>query len=251
MSSKLKIAVVNLQSGIGTTRGYWQYITSGLKYILPGNHDYLRKAASVLKSEHVDIALLTEVNEISFRSRNQSHVKTLEHELSPIESCFFPTIKSGNYLHEGNAIFSKYPLQKITAHILHSVGIYRILGESSAIINGQLVTIFVTHLSLSEKHRALQITKITEIIKAKTGPLILGGDFNEHDVSMLKPLLSAGFSSVHFQKNFPAWKPNRALEYLFLSEHFTNTHSYIAREELFSDHAPLIVKTELVEKIEV
>ena len=251
MSSKLKIAVVNLQSGIGTIRGYTDYIFSAWKYFLPGNHGYIHKAAAILKSENVDIALLTEVNEISFRSRNQSHVKTLEQELSPIESCFFPTIKTGSYLHEGNAILSKYPLRKITTYVLHSVGISRILGESSAIINDRAVTIFVTHLSLSKKHRSLQIARIAEIIKTKTGPLILGGDFNEHDVSMLKPLLSAGFSSIHFQKNFPSWKPNRALDYLFLSKHFTNTHSYIPQTELFSDHAPLIVEVELVEEIEV
>ena len=245
MAHTLKIAVANLQSGIGTTRGHLEYLSSAWKYVLPGNADFILKAASVLKDELVDISLLTEVNEISFRSNNRSQIKILEEILTPIESRFFPTIKTKKHLHEGNAIISKYPIKEARTHQLPSLGISRVIGESTIMIEGTLVSVFVTHLSLSSSQRYKQLVHLARIISERSGPLILGGDFNERDVSILQPLLGVGFSSLHYEKNFPSWKPTHSLDYLFLSEHFTDTRCYIPNTKPFSDHAPLIVETTL------
>ncbi|HEY0964281.1 MAG TPA: endonuclease/exonuclease/phosphatase family protein [Candidatus Paceibacterota bacterium] len=245
MSTPLKIAVANLQSGIGTTRGYFEYATSAWQYILPGGEKFVYQAAEVLKQEAIDIALLTEVNEISFRSKRASHIKTLEKHLSFDYSSFFPTIKTGTYIHEGSATLSKYPIVVRHAYLLPSFTIPRVLGKTVVDIEGVHLNIFVAHLSLAQRRRRKQIEAVAEIISTCTGPVMLGGDFNERNVDSLRPLRHVGLSTICFQPNYPSWNPKHPLDYLFLSDHFTETHDYLPAIHNFSDHAPLIIETTL------
>lgn len=245
MSTRIKIAVANLQSGIGTTRGYFEYIASLWQYILPGGDTFVHKAADVLIKESIDLALLTEVNEVSFRSKQSSHIKTLEQRLDFAHSSFFPTIRTGTYIHEGNAILSRYPILERATFPLPSFSIPRLLGKSVVDIGGTSVTVFIAHLSLSKRRRLKQITTIAGILNEVETPYMLGGDFNERDVHNLRPLRHAGLSTICFQPNYPSWNPKHSLDYLFLSEHFTETHDYLPSIKHFSDHAPLMIETTL------
>lgn len=245
MASPLKIAVANLQSGIGTTRGYFEYAASAWQYILPGGDKFVYQAADVLKQEAIDIALFTEVNEISFRSRQSSHIKTLETSLAFEHSGFFPTIKTGTYIHEGSAVLSKFPMIDRETYPLPSFSIPRVLGKCTVDVEGTAVSVFVAHLSLAKKRRRKQIEVIAEIISNTKGPVLLGGDFNERNIEGLRPLRHVGLSTICFQPNYPSWNPKHPLDYLFLSDHFTNTHDYLPSIKHFSDHAPLIIETSL------
>ena len=245
MAVPLKIAVANLQSGIGTTRGYFEYVASAWQYILPGGDKFVYQAADVLKQEAIDIGLFTEVNEISFRSKQRSHIEALERSLAFEHSGFFPTIKTGTYIHEGSAILSKFPMVDRETYSLPSSSLPRVLGKCMIDVEGITVSIFVAHLSLGKKRRSSQIKTIADIISKTTGPIMLGGDFNERNIEGLRPLRHAGLSTICFQPNYPSWNPKHPLDYLFLSDHFTNTHDYLPAIKHFSDHAPLIVQTTL------
>src|SRR5690554_687457 len=67
-SASLRIAVCNLQSGIGTTRGYWQYLTTGWKYWLPHDSNPILEAARFLREARIDLALVNEIEGGSRRS---------------------------------------------------------------------------------------------------------------------------------------------------------------------------------------
>ncbi|MEK7549801.1 MAG: endonuclease/exonuclease/phosphatase family protein [Patescibacteria group bacterium] len=245
MKTRFKIAVVNLQSGIGTTKGYWEYFVSAWKYLLPGKDDFILLAAETLKREQVDIALLTEVNEISFRSGKSSQIKVLENALVPMESAFFPTIRSGNHIHEGNAVLSRYPIEKSVAHALPRFTIPRFLGETKIRIGEQKVNVFVAHLSVTASRRKRQLEAVGAILSKKDGPIILGGDFNEREVHVLEELLHTGLTTILTEKSYPSWKPKHSLDYLLVSDHFSVHNCYIPESIRFSDHAPIVVDLEI------
>lgn len=61
MAEQLRAATCNLQTGIGTTRGYWRYLLTGWKYLLPHGSAPVRQASSFLTSERVDVAARCEI----------------------------------------------------------------------------------------------------------------------------------------------------------------------------------------------
>ncbi len=237
---ELSVALINLQSGIGVTRGYRQYATKGMRYILPHSGKPLTHAAKYLSEQSIDLALLTEVEGGSRRSKYISQIETLKEKAEIPEGHFFPTRSLGNSINEGNGILSKYPLERAVTHPLPSATNPRVLGESRISINGREITVCVVHLALRSETRRLQIRHIAELLKDIHTPLLLGGDFNERDKRQLRALTSIGLSPVT-APGYPSWKPIHSLQVLFYSKEFEVRSVTTDTDPLFSDHLPLTV----------
>ncbi|KND47058.1 MAG: metal-dependent hydrolase [Parcubacteria bacterium C7867-004] len=240
----LHIAVMNLQSGIGVTKGYGQYLTRGWRYLLPHPGLPIEDAGQFLKSESVDIALLTEVEAGSRRSRYASQITTVSEHAGLSYTHFFPTRSMGTSINEGNAIASRYPMSDTKIHPLRSSSNPRVLGETIIEYDGAKITVFVAHLALGAKVRLAQLKELAEIIVRTPGPVILGGDFNERDHAVFGPLDSIGLTHV-CKPGYPSWGPRHGLQVLFLSDHFDVTDVAAPSGSRFSDHLPLIVEAEL------
>lgn len=243
----IKIAVMNLQSGIGVTRGYRQYLTRGLKYVIPHSGKALLDAGAFLREQSVDLALLTEVEGGSRRSRYTSQLDALSENSGMPHAHFFPTWNLGSSVNEGNGLLSRLPVSQARVHPLPSARNPRVLGEALIDINGIPVTIFVAHLALSTQPRLTQLEKIAEIVKDTRTPIILGGDFNERDRSSFKILKKAGLAHAT-ALGYPSWRPRHALQSLFVSPHFRLRSVSVARDALFSDHLPLIIEATLKQR---
>ncbi len=72
----LRIAVANLQTGIGTTRGYWHYLTTAWKYRLAHDSRPIEQAARFLREADIDIAALCEIEGGSRRTRGSRSAAT-------------------------------------------------------------------------------------------------------------------------------------------------------------------------------
>ena len=238
----MRIAVLNLQSGIGIT-SYPQYVSRGWAYVFPHGGHYVREAGDMLKRENVDLALAVEVEEHGLRSGFLSQAKILREHSQMSEHVFFTTRIVGRMVHEGSAILSRFPLSGMHTYPLPSRKIPRLLGESTIEVQDTQVHILVAHLGLRREFRHKQIAKIAEILRERTGPIILGGDFNERDHEAFAPL-RALFPHLVTHPTFPSWNPKFPLGVLFLSEHFVAPHAYTPEGSLFSDHAPFIVETD-------
>lgn len=241
----MRIAVINLQSGIGITKSYREYFTSGWRYLLPHSASYVREAGKLLKQETIDIALMTEVEEQGLRSGFRRQTEMLRSSSGLPFSEFFPTRSAEPFAAEGNAILTGYDIHEVRTHPLHLGSIPRVMGETVLSIQGVRIHAFVAHLGIRHVYRAEQLRRIHRIITERDEPVILGGDFNERNHEAFEILKSAGFSHLATLPTYPSWKPEHRLSVLFLSKHFTEPTVYIPHVEPFSDHLPLIVETTL------
>ncbi|MBU2158951.1 endonuclease/exonuclease/phosphatase family protein [Patescibacteria group bacterium] len=237
----LSLALLNLQSGIGVTRGYQQYVTKGMRYIMPHSGEALTHAATFLSDQHIDLALLTEVEGGSRRSQYVSQLDILREKSQIPEGRFFPTRSLGNSINEGNGILSRYPLERVVMHPLPSATNPRVLGETRITIEDRTLTVCVVHLALRSETRRLQIDKVVELLKDIHTPILLGGDFNERDIKQLHALTDIGLSFVT-APGYPSWKPLHSLQVLFYSKEFEVVSVSTDTETLFSDHLPLTVE---------
>ena len=241
---QLRIVVANIQSGIKITKGYRQYVTSGWRYLLPHKSEGAIDAGTFLRAEAADIALLTEVDGGSRRSRGLSQLDAIALESGLARTRFFPTRVVGASIQEGNALASRFPITAHGAHPLTSRVNPRVLGETALEIDGTRVNVFVAHLALNGAYRELQIREIAERIESTEGPVLLGGDFNARDHSLFAHLKRVGLVPVS-APGYPSWKPRYALQALFLSRHFRVLRAGVPEGAAFSDHLPLVVTAEL------
>lgn len=242
---RIRIVVANIQSGIGVTKGYRQYVTSSWRYLLPHHGQGAMHAGTFLKAEDADIALLTEVDAGSRRSRNASQVDVITEESGILNAHFFPTRSMGTSINEGNAVLSRFPITGAQSYPLFSRINPRVLGRTMLQLpNASSMTALVVHLALGTKPREAQLAEIALHIKNIEGPLVLGGDFNERDHRAFRLLKRAGLTPVTVP-GYPSWKPLHALQVLFLSHHFTLVQASVPDGARFSDHLPLIVEAEL------
>lgn len=239
----LRIAVINLQSGIGVTRGYSQYLTRGWRYLLPHHGLPIEEAAVFLASEQVDIALLTEVEGGSRRSRYLSHLAILSERTGLLHTKFFSTRSHGEVINEGNAVLSRIPILSTTAHPLTKSTNPRVLGVSVVQLENSTLSVCVVHLALRARARLAQLQELVGLLAKLDGPIILAGDFNERDHAAFDVLKAIGLTPMSVP-TFPSWKPRHALQVLFVSSHLRVISISAPTHSPFSDHLPLLIEVE-------
>ena len=240
----MKIAVLNLQSGIGVTKGYREYVTRGWRYILGHSGKPIQEAASMLATEQPDLVLVSEIDEPSYRSRYRSQVQQLKQGTDLQHTAFYATKIVGNAIQEGSAILSTLPFLETKKHPLRTGINPRVLGQATIEMEGVPVSVFVAHLALNTKRRHQQMIEIFKVLKEAPGPIIIGGDFNERKKVLRSLFEEVGFTAVT-EPGYPSWKPKHALQALFVSPHFSVTKKYQPLSGVFSDHVPLFAEIEL------
>lgn len=236
----MRVAVMNLQFGVGTTKGYWQYATTGWKYSLPHSVRYIEEAADILKNESVDIAMCTEISAESFRSNFVSQAESLKEASTMKYGHFFPGVSS-NLWNEGNTLLSQCEMFETKIHKLTGGVVPRILGEASVKIDNRTITIFVAHLAMGRTARDNQVQEIIDIVSKKDGSIILGGDFNERDSSHFKDILGGTFKHICELPTYPSWRPKYSLQRLLFNDAFILEQQHVSDFPRFSDHSALIV----------
>jgi endonuclease/exonuclease/phosphatase family metal-dependent hydrolase len=240
---RLRIAVSNLQSGIGTTRGYWHYLLTGWKYFLPHDSGALDGAVRFLCSERIDIAALAEANGSARRSRGVDQVALIADRGSLPHHEFFPTHVVGTKVNQGNAVCSRFPVRPVANHRLFGIGEPRFLSEAEIDIHGTPIRILATHLALDLGQRAKQIHEIVAIVRERHGfPTILAGDFNVSREEEIELFAETQLQMATSAATYPSWKPSRRLDYLFFSGEFTILESHAWSATRFSDHLPLVAE---------
>lgn len=245
MDQLLRIAIANLQTGIGTTRGYWHYLTTAWKYRLPHDSRPIEQAARFLREARIDVAALCEIEAGSRRTRGVDQLALLGDIAGMPSRSFFPTRVVGARVNQGNALASPHPLRPVANHPLPGVGEPRFLSEGELDFNGRPIRVLVTHLSLEHKLRTPQIHRIARLVNRSSGPTILAGDFNIAESAELSLLRESILDRAIGGATFPAWGPRKSLDHLFFSVHFEFRRSYVYDGELFSDHLPLVAEVRL------
>ena len=246
MPTPLTICTFNLQSGVATTGGIWNYFTTIWKYWLPHSDEPLIKAGEMMKREGVDLGFLVEVSGPSLQSGYKIQNDIVGDAAKLDQRQFYTMKKPRRITQEGLGFISRYPLSNPKIHPLSRGILTWYLVEATLDMNGKKATLFLAHNALGPKVRAKQFREIADIIRDRKGPIILAGDFNEAKEGPFEMLLrETPLTQVYGAKSFPSWKPRGAFDRILFSKEFKITEHYMPKHELVSDHLPYIVKAEL------
>lgn len=243
-STALRIATCNLQTGIGTTRGYWQYLTTGWKYRYPHGSAPVRDAARFVRDERIDLVALSEVGGGGRRTRGVDQGALLAEAAGLEGYVFFPALVTDRVF-QGNAVCARFPVRAVANHALPGLGEPRFLSEAGVALGGVDTRVFVTHLSLDLGQRGKQIDTIAEIVGACDVPTLLAGDFNVSREEELDLLGQSALQKAASAPTFPSWRPRKRLDHLFFSSHFEIARVYAFDAYRFSDHLPLVAEVRL------
>lgn len=235
----LRIALHNVQSGIGTTKGYYQYLSHIFRYFLPHDSSQIEKLGNYVHQQDIDILATAEIDKGSKRTRGVDQVELLQQTAGFDHAHFFPAFRYKTRAHQGNALHSRFPIIKTKNHLLPGSGEPRYLGEAKVYLGDRDLTLFVTHLSLNLLHRQEQIQKISERVNASSGPVVLAGDFNIAHEGELDLLEESRLQKVYTAKTFPVWNPTKRLDYIFASKEVQIREGFVC-SEAFSDHCLLM-----------
>lgn len=243
---KIKVATFNIQSGVSTTKGYWQYIITFWKYFLPHSTQDLSDIATLINLQDIDVISLTEIDGGSLKSNFIDQSLFISEKAQFEYRDFFSAGGILSCTNTGNAILSKHKIISSKKHKLPGRGLERCLGETVIEIDSYKIVFLTTHLSLGKRNRQLQIFEIGAVIGRIEHPVVLFGDFNTDDQTELQSLISERkliFGST--DKTFPSWNPQLSLDYIFFSKDFKLTYCNIIEKRL-SDHLMVIAEATLI-----
>jgi endonuclease/exonuclease/phosphatase family metal-dependent hydrolase len=247
---ELRLATHNIQNGVGVTRGYGDYALRGWKYLLPHSPEPLRGVLEYIESSEVDVLALNEVEGGSFRSRRVDHSSWVADRSPLCHKVFFPTFRrvvAGRVLtNQGNAILSRLPVTSHEAHLLPGRGEPRFLGRATVETEeGETLSIFTTHLSLSRPERRAQLEAVAGIVSRHPGARLLCGDLNTAEPAELSILEDHGLGRLPTGPTFPSWRPRRCLDHVFVSEELDKVVADVLDEVAVADHLPIVVRAAL------
>lgn len=213
---------------------------------------------AVISHYQPDLVLLQEVDDYARRSRRDRQVDLLGDLLAMRHRTWYPNVTVRGGGHYGNAIMSRFPFTdhqnidltippKKRRSVLHARCRVR-LSKRADRVRTRTVHLYNMHLGLSGIERKAQLRKFMAShpfagLDHRT-PLIVAGDFNDVWGTLGKKLLvPAGFRGIHPINTFPAYRPVRALDSLYVRGKVEIEKISAARIDIAkraSDHLPLI-----------
>jgi endonuclease/exonuclease/phosphatase family metal-dependent hydrolase len=244
----IRILNLNIEYCASITRGYWQYITSVWKYIIPHNIFAIKTISKLINQWDADICAFTEIDGGSFRTMHMNYLKKLANMTVLKKWHFFPVRHLLNLSNQGNGILTRYDILETHNYRLITRGENRCLSHTTIRLNGDIVHILTTQLALGKRSRKYELTQIADIIKRINGPIIFTGDLNTSNESELVAISDIGLKRLETTKTFPSWKPKRRIDYIFYSVHFEVISYDVINDMKISDHLPIIAEFRLKNK---
>jgi len=232
---KIKICLLNVQSGTGFARGYWQQIFF-IKSILPKSSKNIEKICRIINKEKIDVLLTTENDAGSLRTNFKDYIELMSRLTKLKYKSFFQTFDIF-FANQGNAIHSSFKVIKRKKYPLFGLWEPRCLGEAVLRIGKKDVPFFITHLSLSKRKRNEQIEEIKKILKNRRR-FILAGDFNTPNIRGLGNL-----NMIKTSTTFPSWSPVKRLDYIFTKD-IKVINSYLLNAKK-SDHLAIVLEADI------
>ncbi|MZQ83750.1 hypothetical protein GQF01_16695 [Paenibacillus sp. 5J-6] len=214
---------------------------------MDGKVDIIR-IAELLGHEKADIIALQEVDRYRLRSGFVDQARELA-EMLGMHMVYSPslTYKVGQY---GIAILSRYPIADSSWALLPGSLESRSLLMTTVLIGSEPVHIATTHLGLSGEDRQLQLTRISELLADKKGPLVALGDFNMEEDAFPVQMNKMPLVDVPLGKDSQGtFAGGQRIDYVFTN--VPNTGSAWTVPTIFSDHFPVIARFRLGSAVRV
>lgn len=210
----------------------------------------LQRIAEVINKEQVDIVALQEVDRNIPRSGRRDVPLELA-RLTGMKAFYFDkniSFEGGDY---GNAVLTRFPILHQTNTHLRMLRTNEQRGVIQMVLNvhGRKLLFMNAHIDHrpDDSERLKNVEQFKEILEKHPAlPVIFCGDFNSIPGSrthtQMKGLLSDSWE-IAGQGNgftFPADKPNRRIDYMWITPHTVHPLQLYVPQTLASDHLPLV-----------
>lgn len=220
----------------------------------------LQKIVATIHTYGSDIVTLQEIDQMSVLSGSFDHFEFLKTKLGYPYAYFHPSCSISLFDRDifisGNAIFSHYPLECCEAYQFDVSFPTDRMGFVIANIKlpqEKILSVASVHLVwldwLRRRVRVHQLALLRQVL-AKRSPLALvAGDFNCDLVNAESSLRSfvedaklttVSTNNVNFL-TYPAWKPQKCIDYIFSSRNISAV-SYQIIEKRLSDHLAVLAR---------
>jgi endonuclease/exonuclease/phosphatase family metal-dependent hydrolase len=111
--------------------------------------------------------------------------------------------------------------------------------------SGTRVAAACVHLGLSASERVTQARRITDLLAARTEPVLLGGDLNDGPEGLASGWLAARYWDAFLRAGegqgwtFPSGDPRARIDYLFVPDGVEVQRAWVGTGSEASDHLPL------------
>lgn len=210
--------------------------------------------AQVINLQKPDLVALSEVDN---KTRRSGLTVNQAKELGRLTGMYYYFTKAMNYQdgEYGDAVLSRFPILDSIRHELPTTG-SSFEPRSAAMIlvekEGRKFYFTATHLdhTSGDANRILQASRLIEILKTLSLPILLAGDLNatpnSEPIQILKQELQIGCNN-NCPYTFSALNPTRTIDYIMCrpASFFKFLNYKVVNETYASDHLPLIAEIEL------
>lgn len=209
----------------------------------------LGEITAFIKPLKPDIIGLVEVDAGSYRSHRRNQAQVMADSLGHYHSyrskygevSFIGRLPVLNK--QGNAFLARDTIRNAVFHYFDR-GVKRLVIE----LELENLTLFLVHLSLAFRIRHRQLSDLYSLVKDRTRPLIVAGDFNalwgDQEVRLFLAATGLASAAPSPTPTFPSWSPRRELDFILHSPEICVTH-FAALPATYSDHLPLLCDFEI------
>jgi endonuclease/exonuclease/phosphatase family metal-dependent hydrolase len=212
--------------------------------------DQLKEMAAFMKASGADIIGLQEVDSVCNRSGNVDEMKVLS-EMTGMYYAYGRhfAFDGGSY---GLGILSRYPISHITNDritvILEGKRETRAMVSATITVGKKALTFTTVHMDYRDHaSRVNQSLEMLDILKRKTMPVILTGDFNAEPATPELDNLRGFFTDVSSEgMTYPVLKPIKKIDYIMVDKaHLSKASAKKVFPVLYSDHLPVMSTVKL------
>jgi len=234
----LRLLTWNLQVGISNLN-LAHYVSSLWQHLLPSvtRHQNIQSIGQLIKG--FDVIALQEVDGGSFRTGFHDQARMLS-QVAKMKYWHVQTNRDlGFWAQHSNAVLSRLPLTGVIEHSLPGLLPGRGAIEVDIKFQGQIITLFIAHLSLGKKAQNRQLGYLSELIQDRPN-CILMGDLNATSQWLLEksPLKETELVPQQITLTYPSWKPKKDLDHILVADSLKVSNFQVLNHDV-SDHLPI------------
>lgn len=239
----MKFLVYNIAYGTGAPKSRFDQVL-GLHHYLHTRRRNLEKIIDCIAGRDPDVCGLLEVDNGSFRTGYLNQGELIARAL---DRAVYSAVKYAPgsiprkipiLRKQTNLFLAPEKLRPCAFHYLPR-GMKRLALEIE--VGG--VRFFLLHLSLRRSVRQSQLNTLAGLLKPLDGPYVIGGDFNAFggtdELKTFMSELSLHSANAEGNPTFPAWKPEKQLDYILYSRGIEPVRCEVGPDQA-SDHLPIL-----------
>jgi endonuclease/exonuclease/phosphatase family metal-dependent hydrolase len=203
----------------------------------------LKRIIDEISKSDASIVALQEVDRFQIRSYFRDQISIIAKGLGMFFS-FSPSLKFG-FGQYGNAILSKWPIERKTIHYLagslerRSILIVTLKVKGSVSGLDKRITVVNTHIGVRAQEQLWQMPLLCDVISKLPKPAILLGDFNMEPSNPTLKLLDPIWKAINLEYPQATMQNGEQIDHIYMNCEHLDAHAWV-QETIASDHHAVV-----------